>query len=96
MASATAERKKNQELPGMETTKTPLGKAAEDFCDQKDRIAKEKENLAKIGERIVDAMIKESRAVFTVKYEGEKYRFEVVEGKRKLKCTKAQISENGN
>lgn len=88
--------KKQEELAGMESTKTQLGKAAEDFCDQKDQIAHEKEKLSKIGERILDAMMKESRAVFTVKWEGEKYRFEVVDGKRKLKCTKAQLSENGN
>ncbi len=88
--------KKQEELAGMESSKTELGKAAEDFCDQKDRIAHEKEKLSKLADKILEAMQKENRAVFSVTWEGEKYRFEAVQGKQKLKCTKAQITDNGN
>lgn len=92
MATATVERGKRQtEIPGM--PQSALGRYASDFCEQKDRIDSEKEKLNRIGMDIVGVMKKESRRIFTINYEGEKFRFEVIQGAEKLKCTKSRPIE---
>jgi hypothetical protein len=65
-----------------------LGRYSQQYVEQKDRIAREKEKLDPISTDIVRVMKKENRRKFAIVNLGERYVFEVAEGKEKLKCSR--------
>jgi hypothetical protein len=83
-----------EERPGLQQLsfeimpESALGRYSEQFVEQKDRIAREKEKLDPIREDIVRVMRKEKRTRFSVVHLGEKYVFEIKDGKAALKCTR--------
>lgn len=84
---STAVEKNQTEMPDM--PQTDLGRYAQDWCAQKEKVAVQKEKLDGISEKILDAMHQDDKRILVIEYEGEKYRFEVVEGSEKLKVAKA-------
>lgn len=84
---STTVEKRQTEMAGM--PQTALGRYANDYCDQKGRVKEAKDKLDKIGVDIVRVMHKENRRFFTINYEGQRVRFEVVAGNEKLKCVRA-------
>lgn len=68
--------------------RTPLGKAASDFIDQKRKIEEENRQLEKLSEKIIEEMRAEKRKTFKFSADGETFEFAVVDIGEKLRCLK--------
>lgn len=75
------------EIPGV-SERTPLGKAAHAFLEQKRAIEAENKTLEEKAQGVLAAMEKENRQVFKVSDGGVTYGFKIVEAEKKLSCTK--------
>ena len=78
--------KKQLEMEQVE--KTELGICAQNFVMQRQKIKEEREELKRIGEKVIEAMKNENRDVVVISVDNESWRFEVSEGQDKLKCSK--------
>lgn len=75
------------EIAGV-SERTPLGKAAFDFIEQKRTIEEEQAKLETFSERIIEEMEKERRRTFRFTADGETFEFSVVTIGEKLRCMK--------
>lgn len=75
------------EMPGV-GERTPLGKAAHAFLEQKRQIEAEQKTLEEKAQDVLGAMKKENRQVFKLTDTGVTYSFKIVEAEEKLSCMK--------
>jgi hypothetical protein len=75
------------EIAGV-SERTALGKAANDFIEQKHRIEEESQKLEKLSEKIIEAMKEEKRRTFKFSADGETFEFAIFDVGEKLRCRK--------